>query len=43
MHARLCRDEVNIVADLDGELLDKMLGYMSKRGMHMHAEKDLLP
>ena len=42
MHARLCRDEANVVADSDGELWHKRLDHMSERGMHILAEKDLL-
>ena len=33
MHARLCRDEANVVADSDGELWHKRLDHMSERGM----------
>ena len=43
MHARLCRDEANVVADSDGELWHKRLCHMSERGMHILVEKDLLP
>ena len=42
MHARLCQDEANVVADLDGELWHKRLGHMNERGMHILAKKDLL-
>ena len=43
MHARLCQDEANVVANSDGELWHKRLGHMSEKGMHILAEKDLLP
>ena len=43
MHARLCRDKANVVANLDGELWHKRFGHMSRRGMHILVEKDLLP
>ena len=42
-HARLCQDEVNVVADSDGELWHKRVSHMSERGMHILVEKDLLP
>ena len=40
MHAKLCRDEANIVGDSNGELWHRRLGHMSERGMHILAEKD---
>ena len=43
MHAKLCRDEANIVGDSNGELWHRRLGHMSERGMHILAEKDFLP
>ena len=43
MHTRLCRDEANVVAHLDGELWHKRLDHMSKRGMHILVGKDVLP
>ena len=40
MHAKLCRDEENVVDDSDhGELWHKRLGHMIERGMHILAEK----
>ena len=43
MHARLCRDKANVLANSKGELWHKRLGHMSERGVHMLAEKNLLP
>ena len=43
MHAKLCRDEANIVGDSNGELWHKRLAHISERGMHILAEKDFLP
>jgi transposase InsO family protein len=43
MHAKLCRDEANIVGDSNGELWHRRLGHMSERGMHILAEKEFLP
>ena len=38
MHAMLCRDEANVVANSDSELWHKRPSHMSERGMHMLAE-----
>ena len=43
MHAKLCEDEANMAADSDGELWNKRIGHMSKKGMHILADKKLLP
>ena len=42
MHARLCRNDINVAADTTGELWHKRLGHMSQRGMQMLAKKELL-
>ena len=33
MHARICREEVNVAADNAGELWHKRLCHMSQKGM----------
>ena len=43
MHAKLCKDQVNVVSDSTGEIWDTRLGHMSKRGMHIVADQKLLP
>ena len=43
MHAKLCEDEANMAADSDGELWNKRIGHMSKKGMHILANQKLLP
>ena len=42
MHAKLCRDEANVVDDSVGELWHKRLGHMSKWGIHTLGKKVLL-
>ena len=42
MHAKLCQDEANVVANSHGELWHKRLNHMSERGMHILVEKDFL-
>ena len=39
MHAKLCRDEANIVGDSNGKLWHRRLRHMSERGMHILVEK----
>ena len=43
MHAELCKDEANVVVDSASEMWDKLSGHISERGLHVLAEKDLLP
>ena len=43
MHAKLCKNEANVAVDSNGELWHKSLGRMRERGMHILAEKNLLP
>ena len=43
MHARLCKSEVNVVANSNGEIWHKWLGHMSEKGLHMLADQKLLP
>ena len=43
MHARLCRNEVNVVSDTAGELWHKRLCHMSEKGMRKLAADDLIP
>ena len=38
MHAKVCKDEANVVADSSGELW-----HMSERGIHILADQKLLP
>ena len=42
MHARLWWNEENVATDTANELWHKMLCHMSKKGMQMLAEKELL-
>ena len=42
MHARLCRNEVNVAADAAGELWHKRLCHMSEKGMQKLATNDLI-
>ena len=42
MHARLGRNEANVITDSNGEFWHKRLSHMSERGVHMLAEKHLL-
>ena len=43
MHARICREEVNVAADNAGELWHKRLSHMSQKGMQRLAEDNLIP
>ena len=43
MHAKLCKDEANVVVDSSGEIWHKRLGHMSEKGMHMLVDQKLLP
>ena len=43
MHARICREEVNMVADNVGELWLKRLYHMIQKGMWRLAEENLIP
>ena len=43
MHAKLCKDKAKVAADSSGEIWYKRLGHMSERGMHIQADKKLLP
>ena len=43
MHARICREEVNIAADNAGELWQKRLCHRSQKGMRRLADDNLIP
>ena len=43
MHARICREEVNVAADNVGELWHKRLCHMSQKGMQRLAKDNLIP
>ena len=43
MHARVCKSEADVAADLSGELWHKRMRHMSEKGMHMLANQKLLP
>ena len=43
MHAKLCKDEADVVANLSGEIWHKRLGHMSEKGMHILTNQILLP
>ena len=43
MHARICREEVNVVADDAGELWHKSYCHMSQKGMQRFADDNLIP
>ena len=43
MHARLCREEVNVAVDDAGELWHKRLCHMSQKGMRRLADDNLIP
>ena len=43
MHARMCREEVNVATDNAGELWHKRLWHMSQKGMRRLAEDNLIP
>ena len=42
MHARICREEVNVAADNAGELWHKRLCHMSQKGMRRLANDNLI-
>ena len=42
MHARICREEVNIAVDNAGELWHKRLCHMSQKGMRRLADDNLI-
>ena len=42
MHARLCRNEVNVATDTTGELWHKRLCHMSEKGMRKLVADDLI-
>ena len=43
MHARICREEVNVAADNAGELWHKRLCHMSQKGMQRLTDDNLIP
>mgnify|MGYP002776077994 CR=1 FL=1 len=43
MHARICREEVNVAADNSGDLWHKRSCHMSQKGMRRLAEGNLIP
>ena len=43
MHAQICREEVNVVADNAGELWHNRLCHMSQNGMQRLVEDNFIP